>query len=131
MAEIVIRPDGTETDKRSAGKLYRGLPSRDGVPVVAEMTAAEKSAIEADAKADVDRKAADLAARKYTLPKILIIRRLDAAGILETAHDALRANKRLDALWEAAGAIKANDPDVNAFLTSIGADLGVILAPPE
>ena len=74
-------------------------------------------------------KAADLAARRYTVRKITVVRRIQAAGFAEAARTYRAANPDLEDLWQAAGPIKGDDPQMVAFLVAIGADPDVILAP--
>ena len=63
------------------------------------------------------------------IPKLIIVERLEAAGIRAAAKTALAADDLQQDRWDAATEIDPNDPAVIQILTSIGADLGVILAP--
>ncbi len=127
--EIVVLPDGTEVAERTVGKVYASRGNRGGVPVVREKTAAVAQQ-EADAgQANEAAEAADLAARRYTVRKITVVRRIQAAGFAEAARTYRAANPDLEDLWQAAGPIKGDDPQMVAFLVAIGADPDVILAP--
>ena len=67
--------------------------------------------------------------RRY-VPKSLIVRRLDAAGLLEAANAGLPQLPLIQQrLWDAHTDIWSEDPDTRAFLTAIGADPDAILAP--
>ncbi len=101
----------------------------DGRPAVLVWSKAAQTAQNAIWKAKLDKAEADKAARKYTISKITITRRIIGLGLEDSYMAALQAQPKFHGLWLAAGVIKASDPDVNAFLTAIGADLDVILAP--
>jgi hypothetical protein len=59
--------------------------------------------------------------------KLVIVDRLEAAGLGAVADAALTGATRRR--WEAATSIYADDPNMIAFLTAIGADPDAILAP--
>lgn len=61
--------------------------------------------------------------------KLLIVDRLIAADKLTAALSALDADAVAKARWDASVEIPADDADVRAFLTAIGADPDAILAP--
>lgn len=64
-----------------------------------------------------------------SLPKLLVIDRLDDTGLFKTALDALKSNPTMYERWSASNAVNPADPDVNALLDAIGADKSLILAP--
>jgi hypothetical protein len=70
-------------------------------------------------------------APRRLVPKSLIVDRLNTTGKLAAAQAALNANLYVRERWYAADkpAIYADDPEVLALLTAIGADPNVILAP--
>ena len=63
--------------------------------------------------------------------KLTIMSRVQAAGKLGDAARGLLANPELLARWARPGAdfVDADDPDTAAFLTSLGLDPDIILAP--
>jgi len=64
-----------------------------------------------------------------SVPKIVVVERLHAAGKLAAARTAIDAASLLmREKWNAAQSIKQDDPDALALLTAIGADPAVILA---
>lgn len=63
------------------------------------------------------------------VPKLLIIDRLEAAGLGDAAEAALSANRAAKRRWDAASSIYADDGAVRAFLAAIGAEPDLILAP--
>lgn len=77
---------------------------------------------------------------RWSVPQLVVIRRLIAAGKLRTALAALKMEAPIDALtdgelalremWKAAADLNSDDPDAIAFLTAIGAAPAVILARP-
>lgn len=58
-----------------------------------------------------------------------IVRRLEAAGLIEAADAALDAQPVLFRRFYTAGTIPHDDPDAIAFLQGIGADPVIVLAP--
>jgi len=58
-----------------------------------------------------------------------IVRRLEAAGLIEAADAALDATPVLFRRFYTAGTIPHDDPDAIAFLQGIGADPVIVLAP--
>ena len=62
------------------------------------------------------------------IPKLVIVERLEAAGLRAAAKTALAADDYQQDRWNAATAIDPNDQAVRQLLTSVGADLDVILA---
>lgn len=58
-----------------------------------------------------------------------IVRRLEAAGLIEAADAALAAQPTLFRRFYTAGTIPHDDPDAIAFLEAIGADPETVLAP--
>ena len=63
------------------------------------------------------------------IPKLVIVERLEAAGIRAAAKAALAADDYQQDRWDAATQIDPNDAGVRTILTAAGADLDVILAP--
>ena len=63
--------------------------------------------------------------------KSLIVERLNAAGLLAAAKQALSADLYAQERWYAPGqpAVYADDPETLALLNAIGADAATILAP--
>jgi hypothetical protein len=78
--------------------------------------------------------------KRWDVPKLLVIDRLRAAGLLRLAYMALQldtpvANLTDDELalrerWNAARDLGSDDADARAFFSAIGADADVILARP-
>ncbi|SDB57537.1 hypothetical protein [Bauldia litoralis] len=58
-----------------------------------------------------------------------IVRRLEEASLIDSADQALAASPMLFRRFYTAGSIQHDDPDAVAFLTAIGADPEVVLAP--
>ncbi len=72
----------------------------------------------------------DLAAPgPWRVPTYVIIRRLEAAGLLPTAIAALKADEVAYHRFMTAGDLASDEPEARAFLGSIGADADVVLAP--
>ncbi len=79
-------------------------------------------------------------AAPYEVPKLAVIDRLVAAGLLRSARAALKLGRPDDELsdaelalrdrWDAATAIRSDDAEVRVFLAAIGADPDIILAKP-
>src|SRR5262249_23539900 len=69
-----------------------------------------------------------VAAQHYLVPRLAIIDRLIAAGKLESALTALGNDTALQARWNAATAVYADDASALALLAAIDADPAVILA---
>jgi len=67
-------------------------------------------------------------AKHYLVPKLVIIDRLIAAGLLQPALDALSTDTVLKARWDACTSVYADDPAAVALLTAVGAEPAVILA---
>lgn len=65
----------------------------------------------------------------HLVPKIIVMRRLQALGKLEDAINALRADIVLYELWSAVSEIRSDDPNARALLMAIGAKPDDILAP--
>ena len=63
------------------------------------------------------------------LPKILVIDRLQAAGLFATALATLKADDLSYERWSASNSVDPTNPEVIALLDAIGADKAVILAP--
>ena len=65
----------------------------------------------------------------WTVSKVVIVERLEAAGKLAAARAALdAASLLLRERWNAIQTVRNDDPDALALLTAIGADPAVILA---
>lgn len=101
--------------------LYKGVND-----VLVPMTDAEIA--EELARREASEAQAVAQAKHYLVPKLVIIRRLIAAGKLTTALDALDANRELKAQWDAASEVYADDPLATGFMTAIGANVEEILA---
>jgi hypothetical protein len=79
-------------------------------------------------------------AQRWDVPKLLVIDRLRAAGLLRVAYMALRLEAPVADLtddelalrerWNAARDIGSDDADAVAFFTAIGGDAAAILARP-
>lgn len=69
--------------------------------------------------------------QRRLIPKLAIVDRLDAAGLLDAALDAIEADRRTKARWDAASEIANDDPTALALLAAIGADPAAILAAAE
>lgn len=65
----------------------------------------------------------------YAVSKLVIVDRLYAAGLLEIALVALEQNFYLHQRWQAASWVESNDQSTREFITLLGADPDVILAP--
>lgn len=63
------------------------------------------------------------------LAKLVIIDRLEAAGLLGAVLAAFDADPAVRLRWDAAVEIDAADPDVVAFISALGGDPTEILAP--
>lgn len=66
---------------------------------------------------------------RHLVPKLVIIDRLIAVGLLDVALAALAADVVAKARWDAATAVYTDDATAIALMTAIGADPTVILAP--
>jgi hypothetical protein len=69
------------------------------------------------------------AAPQRLIPKSVIIRRLNAANLLDAGFQALQQNTLMWAIWLASDieAVPSDDPRILAWLQAIGADPAVIL----
>ena len=63
------------------------------------------------------------------VPTYVIVRRLEAAKLIDAAEAALTQNRTLFRRFYTVGAILVTDPDARGFLSAIGADPDAILAP--
>ena len=116
------------------------LPGADDVPhrmvqgVKVPLTEAEIAARAAEEAAYV------APPRRWEVPKLVVLNRLAAAGLLRKAIVALKREARAEDLtdaelalremWDAAVAINSDDAAATAFLSAIGADPAEILARP-
>ena len=65
----------------------------------------------------------------HEVSKVTILKRLQAAGIYDTARGALDEQDQFtQELWTAAQVIRSNDEIVRGLLSAIGADVDAILA---
>ena len=120
-----------EIDSRTNGRGLGACTLSDGRLALRQSTAGEQAVEDARIVRKAAEAADGLAARRYQIRKITIVRRIQAAGLAATSRTFREANPDLDDLWQAAGPIKGNDPQMIGFLTSIGADLDIILAPED
>jgi hypothetical protein len=65
----------------------------------------------------------------HSVSSALIVDRLKAAGVFEVAYAALHNNPDQFARFYTRGYIHADNVEARAFLTAVGADPDIILAP--
>jgi|SRR5581483_6700579 len=66
----------------------------------------------------------------WQVPTVIVVQRLQAAGLLSAADAVLNQNVLMHATFYTMGTIASDDVNAIAFLKSIGADPAVILARP-
>ncbi len=71
----------------------------------------------------------DPAPTSWRVSTYRIVRRLEDFGLIDAADQALTASPTLFRRFYTAGSIQHDDPDAVAFLTAIGADPEVVMAP--
>jgi len=70
----------------------------------------------------------DPAAQERRLSKIVLIDRLEAAGLFEAALSALKSNPLLYERWQASKGVDVNNDQVIGLITAIGGDAKTLLS---
>ncbi len=70
----------------------------------------------------------DPAAQARRIPKLVLIDRLQAAGLFEAALTVLKSNPLRYERWQASTSVDPQSEDVQALLTAIGSDVDEVLA---
>lgn len=134
MLDGIDQPDGLP-----AGTLVGELDYEGGLPVLRPIVEIKPELAEGEQLTDVtvvifdDRvehrhaKGPKRFQRKM-IAKLQIVERLDEMGLLDHALDAIEADRKTKARWDAAVEIANDDPTALALLAAIGADPAVILA---
>lgn len=121
------RPDGTIVVTCHGSPYHICEPDPMRAPELPTLAAALAAAEGLDLPPEPGPPAPPLSRRE--VPKLVVVDRLEAAGLGEAAEAALAADSATRRRWQACTSLYADDPDAHAFLTAIGANPAEILAP--